>query len=61
MKYKCYDCGEIFDEEDADVRSECVGEFWGAPAYMDYNVCPRCGSQDIEETHDKLDEEGENE
>lgn len=58
-KLKCYDCGEVFDEDDADVRSECVGEFWGAPAFMDYNICPHCGSDEIEEYHEEEKEEGE--
>ena len=44
MKYKCADCGEIFDEEDSGIRKENVGEFWGAPAYQEYNVCPNCNS-----------------
>lgn len=49
MRYKCYDCDEIFDEDDAGSRSECVGEFWGSPAYESYMVCPNCGSDDLEE------------
>ena len=46
---KCYECGHIFKEEDAGTRSENVGEFWGAPAYMDFNVCPECDSDEIDE------------
>lgn len=59
-KLKCYDCGEIFDEEDADTVSENVGEFWGSPAYMNYNACPRCGSTELDEYHES-EEEGEEE
>ena len=59
-KLKCYDCGEVFREEDADTVSENVGEFWGAPAYMNYNACPRCRSTDLEEVYgDDEDEEEE--
>ena len=57
-KLRCYNCDEIFNEEDADTVSEIVGEFWGAPAYMNYNACPICRSTDIEEVED-IDEEGE--
>ena len=48
MKYKCDDCGEIFDEENCGTRHECVGEFWGAPAYKDFMVCPNCDSEYID-------------
>lgn len=56
-KLKCENCGEVFREEDADTQQECVGDFWGSPAYMYYNACPTCGSTDLEETSD--DEEDE--
>lgn len=58
---KCYDCGEIFSEDEADTKSENVGEFWGAPAYMDYNACPRCGSTEIDEYRTPDGEEGDEE
>lgn len=45
--YKCFDCGRIF--EDADVRKEIIGEFWGMPATQEESVCPFCGG-DYEET-----------
>ena len=48
---RCCRCENEFNEEDADVRSEKVGEFWGAPAYMDYNSCPCCGCTDLEEVY----------
>lgn len=47
-KYKCSDCGEIFDPDEAGTSHELVGEFWGTPAYNDYVACPRCGSTDLE-------------
>lgn len=59
-KLKCYDCGAIFDEEDADERRECVGEFWGSPAYDSYLVCPCCGSDDLED-YEEDEEEPEEE
>lgn len=59
-RYKCYDCGEVFDGEDADTVSECVGEFWGTPAYMDYVACPFCRSTDVTEyTESDEEEDGE--
>lgn len=45
--YKCFDCGRIF--EDADVRKEIIGEFWGRPAMQEESACPFCGG-DYEET-----------
>lgn len=45
-KYKCNDCGCVFTDEEAGTRTENVGEFWGAPAYKDFIVCPRCDSDD---------------
>ena len=49
MKYKCYECGHIFNEEEADTRKDYVGEFWGAPAYQDLPICPNCGSEELDE------------
>ena len=56
-KLQCCDCGEIFNEDDAETVSENVGEFWGAPAYMRYNACPRCYSTEVEEYYESKDEE----
>lgn len=58
-KLKCWRCGEIFKEEDAGVRSENVGEFWGAPAYMEINVCPACGCDELEEVSGEEEDEDE--
>ena len=49
MIYKCDNCGRVFTDEQADTRKECVGEFWGAPAYKEYLVCPDCKSDEIDE------------
>jgi RNA polymerase subunit RPABC4/transcription elongation factor Spt4 len=59
---KCYNCGSVFDEDELEHREENVGEFWGAPAYMKVDICPHCGSDEIDdlpETED--DEEADNE
>lgn len=53
---RCVNCGESFDDEEIHTRSECVGEFWGSPAYMNVSVCPSCGSDDLEELEDPLDD-----
>lgn len=57
-RLKCWNCKKVFNEEDAAVKSECVGEFWGAPAFMDYNACPFCNSDEVDE-FDEEDEEDE--
>ena len=62
-KLICQECGAIFSEDEAGSRSECVGEFWGTPAYMSFMECPECGSDcidDYKET-DEEDEEGDEE
>ena len=59
MKYKCDDCGEIFDSDNAEETSECVGEFWGAPAYMKFMICPYCRSRDIYEYHESEESDDE--
>ena len=41
MSYYCTDCGRVFDEPYS--FTECVGEFWGAPAYQSFSECPYCG------------------
>ena len=56
-KLICLDCDEIFDEEDADTVREWVGEFWGAPAYKNYNACPVCHSIEVTECYVSDDEE----
>lgn len=55
-KYKC-ECGEIFDEDEAETVREYVGEFWGQPSYNNYMVCPNCGSEYFEEYKESDDEE----
>lgn len=56
-KYICGDCGTVFNEDEAEYRSELVGEFWGAPAYNDILVCPRCRSDEIGECEGESENE----
>lgn len=46
-KMVCGDCGKVFDKEEADIRCENVGDFWGSPAYMETLICPFCRSDEI--------------
>jgi len=46
MRFYCTDCGRYFDDEEADYRQECVGEFWGTPAYETFMMCPHCRSEE---------------
>lgn len=45
MRYYCEDCHRVMDELDMD--RECIGEYWGVPAYIDYGICPLCGSTEV--------------
>lgn len=48
--YKCLDCGDFFEEPDTrDIVNP--SEYWGRPVneYLQAEVCPHCGSEDIEE------------
>lgn len=50
--YKCNDCGKRFEEPK--ITQESRGEYWGAPCWEMYSVCPYCKSDDIdEETEDE--------
>lgn len=53
VRYICLDCGEIFEEPHE--YSECMGEFWGQPAYEDFADCPNCGGGYIELTDEMED------
>lgn len=52
MMLYCCDCDSCFDASDARERRECVGEFWGAPAYETYMECPYCGSDSLIDEND---------
>ena len=49
MKYFCLDCKGSCESNELGSYSECVGEFWGSPAYQSFAVCPYCGSEEIVE------------
>lgn len=40
---KCFDCGLIFEEDDARSFTEFVGECHGEKVYETYAECPKCG------------------
>ena len=46
--YKC-ECGHIFEDGEFLVKSEYMGECWGAPAYQDFQYCPSCGDDCYEQ------------
>ena len=48
-KWRCCNCGCVFDPDDAKTYQECVGEFWGTPAYETFCCCPECGSDELED------------
>lgn len=45
--YICNKCNAVFEEPKQ--VTECLGEFWGQPAYQDFYYCPECGSDAIDE------------
>lgn len=51
-KFKCCDCDKEFTEDEAEYRSENIGEFWGAPAYTNVLICPFCGSDEVDNFSD---------
>ena len=55
MMYFCLDCEEYFEEPrmEKEFHSELNG--MGGRTYEEYGVCPKCGSEDIEECRDKCD------
>jgi len=56
---ECYDCGERFEEDEVEKRPENVGEFWGSPAYMNIDVCPYCGSEEVFEVEEEDEDDDE--
>ena len=41
----CCECGGKFDESDAKMVQEQVGEYMGRPAYETWLYCPYCDSE----------------
>lgn len=60
MRYKCWNCGCIFDEDEAGKRTEHE-EFWGFISSITYNICPSCGEDISDEDEYTEDEEEEDE
>lgn len=60
--YRCERCGEIFDEPDH--KEICLESYYGVCSmfsdrhYESIPICPKCGTQDIEEYYEG-DEEWE--
>lgn len=48
MKYRCVNCGRIFEEDDIVRKEESRGEFWGMPCYETMYYSPCC-KDDFEE------------
>lgn len=56
-KYRCCECGKIFDEDNIKVVEEDRGEFWGMPCTETMYYSPCC-MDDFDDAHE--DEEEEN-
>lgn len=54
--FKCCNCGCIFTENDAGTYQECVGEFWGAPAYETFMCCPECKSDEFDDYEEEWED-----
>lgn len=52
--FKCNDCNYVF-EEPQKIR-ESRGEYWGAPCWETWYVCPNCKSNDYDEVKEQEDE-----
>lgn len=55
----CDECNETFVRPH--VERECIGEYWGSPAYQTFAYCPYCGSTLIREYVPEDGEEVESE
>lgn len=65
MAYRCGDCFEIFDEP-REKHTTCESYYGVSGLFSSYNslileVCPYCGSEDIEEFDEEDEEEEEEE
>ena len=67
MEYICNDCGEIFDENDAEISTYDIEDDLGVGWMFDDHhtatclVCPECRSEDIEEYIEEEKEEEDEE
>lgn len=55
--YKCTNCGRLLDAQDLKEMRDYMGEFWGTPAYETFNVCPYCGSEELDKYYGDYDDE----
>ena len=59
MMYVCERCGSKFS--DPDTRTYCKEEYngvaslFGSRTYGTYDVCPECGSEDVDQTYEDED------
>lgn len=53
--YRCCHCKNYFEYPDTHEWDEPRGEYWGMPCseHMIEDVCPYCGSDDIEESEEE--------
>ena len=58
LKYKCGDCGYVFDPDEAFICTEILDYIDGQPYKETYPVCPMCGGQ-FDEFQEKGDDYGD--
>ena len=58
MKYKCENCGCVFDEPNIRKYSETT-EYWGVveTRTLEEELCPECNDEDIREYNEEDEEE----
>ena len=57
-KYRCCECGEIFDEDEIKVVEEDRGEFWGMPCTETMYYSPCC-MDDFDDAYEDDEEDEE--
>lgn len=57
-KYRCCNCGRLFDYDEVEKVEEGRGEFWGFPCYetMYYSPCCLDDYEEAYEDEDLMDE-----
>lgn len=46
---RCCTCNAVCNDDELGYRKEYVGEFWGSPSYHTVDICPECGSDELED------------
>ena len=65
--FKCCDCGEIFNESEAEVKRICLEDEYGVSSmftdrhYQDIITCPNCGSEELEVYYEEDEDDDETE